>query len=205
MSISSGTFAHELQINTMSNSNEHGHIKIVFCRKSEEKVNVIWKDVAKQFDGEQIPTIIYTTKLDAKEWTKNLIQSAGITTEKAEEDLLQKISGMPLYVSTNQSYDVGYLSWLILRDTEKQKIKRVYIESPEALNVSCSDEESAATGVVAGTILRHLAVSLGVEIILVSNSDIPGAKEKVLEFPTVFIEPNGISDYADEIVYFDNL
>lgn len=189
----------------MSNNNESGHIKIVFCRKSEEKVNVIWKDLARQFDGEQIPTIIYSTKRDAKEWTINLIQSAGITTEKAEEDLLQKISGMPLYVSTNQSYDIGYLSWLILRDTEKQKIKRVYIESPEALNISCSDEESAAIGVVAGTILRHLAVSLGIEIILVSNSDIPGSKEKVLEFPTVFIEPNGISDYADEIVYFDNL
>lgn len=189
----------------MSNSNEQGHFKIVFCRKSEEKVNVIWKDVAKQFDGGQIPTIIYSTKRDAKEWTKNLIQIAGITPDKLEEDLLQKISGKHLYISSIQSYDIGYLSWLILRDTEKQKIKKVYIESPEALNVSCSDEESTATGVVAGTILRHLAVSLGIEIILVSSSDIPGSEEKVLEFPTVFIEPNGISDYADEIVYFDNL
>lgn len=189
----------------MSNSNEQGHIKIVFCRKSEDKTNAIWKDLSKQFDGEQIPTIIYSTKRDVKEWIKNLIQSAGITLDKPEEDLLQKISVMPLYISSNQSYDIGYLSWLILRDTEKQTIKRVYIESTEALNVSCSDEESAATGVVAGTILRHLAVSLGIEIILVSNSNIPGSKEKVLEFPTVFIEPNGISDYADEIVYFDNL
>ena len=82
------TFAHELQINTMSNNTERGHIKILFCRKSEEKVNVIWKDVAKQFDGGQIPTIIYSTKRDAKEWTKNLIQSAGIILDKPEKDLL---------------------------------------------------------------------------------------------------------------------
>lgn len=104
MSIVSGTFAHELQINTMSNNTKRGHIKILFCRKSEEKVNVIWKDVAKQFDGGQIPTIIYSTKRDAKEWTKNLIQSAGITPDKLEEDLLQKISEIPFYLSFSIFY-----------------------------------------------------------------------------------------------------
>ena len=195
------TFACEQLIKVMSNKIKHGHVKVVFCSKPEEKVKAIWQDVLKQPDEESVHTIIYTTNHDSKEWTKQLLKTAGVTPENPDESLMRGISEMPLYIGANKSYDLGYLTWLIIRDVNTLDIKRVYIESPESLRSSCPENEGFSVGIAAGTILRHLADSLKIEIILISSSTLPGDKDAVLEFPDVYVEPSGIIDYIDEIVY----
>ena len=188
----------------MDNNIECGRIKILFCRKPEKRIDAICRKVVKQLDGDQAPTIIFTTSNDAKDWTKRLLCTAGATPEAIDENLLKRISEMPLYISANKSFDIGYLSWRILDAVKNQKVKKVYVESSESLTVSCPNENDYNIGGAVGTVLRHLADSLGIEIILFSSSAIPGEEDQVLEFPTVFIEPNGISDYADEFIYIDN-
>ncbi len=185
----------------MNNKIEHGRIKVVFCSKPEDKTKTICQDVVKQLEGEQVPTIIYTTNKDPKDWTKQLLRTAGATPENADVDLLQGLAKMPLYLASNKSYDLGFLTYLIVRDVKAHDLRKVFIESPESLNGSHPENEDYSIGVAAGTILRHLADSLNIEITLISSSSLPGDKEKVLEYPNVYIEPSGISDYVDEIVY----
>lgn len=185
----------------MNNEIEHGRIKVVFCSKPEEKIKTICQDVVKQLEGEKVPTIIYTTNLDSKEWTKHFLLTVSATLKDSEEELLRGLADMPLYIGANKSYDLGLLTWLIIKDVKSHDVKKVFIESPESINGSHPDNEDYNTGIAAGTILRHLADSLNIEITLISSSSLPGDKEKVLEFPNVYVEPSGISDYADEIVY----
>ncbi len=185
----------------MNNKIEHGRIKVVFCSKPEDKTKTICQDVVKQLEGEQVPTIIYTTNLDSKAWTKQFLLTVSTTLKDSEESLLRGLAEMPLYIGANKSYDLGLLTWLIIKDVKEHDVKKIFIESPESLNGSHPENEDYSIGVAAGTILRHLADSLNIEITLISSSSLPGDKEKVLEYPNVYIEPCGISDYVDEIVY----
>lgn len=182
----------------MVNNIEHGQIKILFYHKPEQRTSIICQEVVKQLDEEKVPTIIFTTSNDAKDWTKQLLCTVGVTPEAIDENLLKRISGMPLYISADKSYDIGYLSCRILDAVKNQKVKKVYIESSESLTVSWPNENECNVGDAVGTVLRHLADSLGIEIILLSSSTIPGEEDQVLEYPEVYIEPNGLSQYADE-------
>jgi hypothetical protein len=189
----------------MVNNIEHGQIKILFYRKPEQRTSIICQEVVKQLDEEKVPTIIFTTSNDAKEWTEQLLGTAGVTPEALDENLLKRISEMPLYINVDRSNDIGYLSWKILNAVENQKVRKVYIESSEALTVFCPNENECNVGDAVGTVLRHLADSLGIEIILLSSSTIPGEEDQVLEYPEVYIKPNGLNKYADEIIHINNL
>ena len=123
-------------------ANNKGHIKVVVCRKPEERRTIVQKDILQQMEQKPVPTLIFCNSGELSEWTKGLIKAADITPgayspEKAKEitEKMDAIAKLPLYLFEEKSFDIGWISWKLYSNIEKLGIKKIYIENLESFDI----------------------------------------------------------------------
>lgn len=123
-------------------NNNNGHIKVIVCRKPEERRTIVQKDILQQMEQKPVPTIVFCNNGESTDWTKGLITVAGIKpgtfdSEKTKEttEMLDTISKLPLYISDEKSFDIGWISWKLYSNIEKLGIRKIYIENLSSFDI----------------------------------------------------------------------
>lgn len=109
-------------------ANNKGQIKVVVCRKPEDRRAIVQKDILQQMEQKPVPSITFCKTGETDDWTKDLMKAAGIRPESFDTDKVEAIAKLPLYIFEAKSFDIGWISWKLYSNIEKYGIKKIYIE-----------------------------------------------------------------------------
>lgn len=130
----------------MINNERKGHIKAIICKSPEDGRIAIQKDIIKQLEDGVVPSMAFCLNTDSQEWTKSLMKCTGVGQQNIDTDKVRLLSEMPLYLSYEKTFDIGWLSWKLYRNIEELGIKKIYFEDITKLSIIDPDDEEYIKG-----------------------------------------------------------